>query len=71
MMKFVETGLLRDVVEHDRSIVHEAASRDRTSVGIFDGGMRGPSGDSSACRRRFLLVGFLAGAGNRGKQNRE
>jgi hypothetical protein len=41
MVKFVETSLLRDVVEHDRSIVHEAASCDRARPGVFDRGMRG------------------------------
>jgi hypothetical protein len=39
MMKFVETGLFRNVGKHYWSIVDEAAGRDRARLGIFNRGM--------------------------------
>ncbi len=71
MVKFVEASLLRNVGEHDRSIVHEAARRDRARLGIFNRGMPSTGGDSPARGRCFLLLGFLTVAGNGGKQNRK
>ena len=50
MVKFVETRLFCDVVEHDGSIVHKAAGGDRTRLGVFNCGMCGAGGDASARR---------------------
>ncbi len=54
-MKLVKAGLMRDVDEDDRSVVHESAGGDGARVGIFDGGVDPPGGHAGRPRERNIL----------------
>ena len=71
MVKFIEACLLCDVGEHDGSIVDEAASCDRTRLGIFDSGMRRAGGNSAVRGGRLFLAGILTVAADGDQQNQK
>src|ERR1700694_2065188 len=63
MMKFLQSGSLRDVSEHYRNTIHESPRGDRSRQSVFDGRMwssgRNPHG---LLHRRFQVLDLVSHA---------